>query len=244
LDSRWRATVRSRAAGPDESDSVHLLLTDRLCCPRCGPDFGLIALAQRSAERRLLEGLLGCPNCRERYPVQGGFADLRPPPRKPLLADVHASPAESSEDSEVAARTVALLGITEGPAYVLATGPMASHAFAISRLVRDLEVVTLDGGPTTTEEQPGVSRIAAGRGLPLRDRDLRGALLSGLSASSRFAEAARVVVPGGRLVIVSDPGSEETNAPAGFALLARERGWEVFERTAGRPSTGVKLPVV
>ena len=60
---------------------MHLLLTDRLTCPRCGPEFGLVLLADRLEDRRVLEGALGCPNCRDRYPVRDGFGDLRPPPR-------------------------------------------------------------------------------------------------------------------------------------------------------------------
>ena len=63
---------------------MHILLTDRLACPRCGPEFGLVLLAHEVRDRRVLEGDLGCPNCREAYPVREGFADLRPPPRTPL----------------------------------------------------------------------------------------------------------------------------------------------------------------
>jgi uncharacterized protein YbaR (Trm112 family) len=62
---------------------MHILLTDRLACPRCGPEFGLVLLAHEVRDRRVLEGDLGCPNCREVYPVREGFADLRPPPRSP-----------------------------------------------------------------------------------------------------------------------------------------------------------------
>lgn len=63
---------------------MHLLLTDRLTCPRCGPTFGLILLADRMDERRVVAGSLGCPNCRDRFRVADGFADLRAPPRGEL----------------------------------------------------------------------------------------------------------------------------------------------------------------
>ena len=55
---------------------MHLALTDRMICPRCGPGFGLILLAHEVRDRRILEGDLGCPNCRDQYPVRKGFADL------------------------------------------------------------------------------------------------------------------------------------------------------------------------
>ena len=56
-------------------------LIDHLVCPRCGPPNGLLLLAHEVRDRRVLEGEFGCPNCRDRFPVSGGFGDLRPPPR-------------------------------------------------------------------------------------------------------------------------------------------------------------------
>ena len=63
---------------------MQLLLTDRLACPRCGPGFGLVLLADRMVDRRVHEGTLGCPNCRDSFTVHAGFADLRAPPRGAL----------------------------------------------------------------------------------------------------------------------------------------------------------------
>ncbi len=56
-------------------------LIDHLVCPRCGPPNGLLLLAREVRDRRVREGEFGCPNCRDRFPVAGGFGDLRPPPR-------------------------------------------------------------------------------------------------------------------------------------------------------------------
>lgn len=52
---------------------MHLTLTDKLTCPRCGPDSGLILLADRIRDRRVLEGSLDCADCMERYPIRGGL---------------------------------------------------------------------------------------------------------------------------------------------------------------------------
>ena len=60
---------------------MNIGLVDHLVCPRCGPPFGLVLLAHEVRDRRVSEGEFGCPNCRDRFPVEGGFADLRPPPR-------------------------------------------------------------------------------------------------------------------------------------------------------------------
>ena len=58
---------------------MHIVLTDVLTCPRCGPSFPLILLANRVENRRVLDGVLGCANCREKYPVQDGLGKLRVP---------------------------------------------------------------------------------------------------------------------------------------------------------------------
>lgn len=59
---------------------MHILLTDILSCPRCGPEFGLILLADRIEARRVLAGTLGCANCRSKYAIRDGVADLRAAP--------------------------------------------------------------------------------------------------------------------------------------------------------------------
>lgn len=60
---------------------MNAVLVDHLVCPRCGPPNGLVLLAHDVRDRRVHEGEFGCPNCRDRFPVEGGFGDLRPPPR-------------------------------------------------------------------------------------------------------------------------------------------------------------------
>lgn len=62
---------------------MNAVLVDHLVCPRCGPPNGLVLLAHDVRDRRVHEGEFGCPNCRDRFPVVGGFGDLRPPPRGP-----------------------------------------------------------------------------------------------------------------------------------------------------------------
>ena len=54
---------------------MYILLTDALTCPRCGPEFGLLVLADRMEERRVIEGRLGCANCRSAFPIRDAAAD-------------------------------------------------------------------------------------------------------------------------------------------------------------------------
>jgi uncharacterized protein YbaR (Trm112 family) len=206
---------------------VHLLVTDRLACPRCGPEFGLILLADRVEDRRVLEGGFGCANCRERYPVRGGFADLRPPPAGPLSDEPHASDP-GPDDPEGALRLAAMLGVTEGPATLLLAGVPARQAERLAAMVKGVEVVALHPGLRQRSEEPGVSRAHAGAVLPFFSMTFRGVALDAEWGASHLAEAFRVTAPGARVVLElpDDDGPRE-------ALLARftEAAGEVLLET-------------
>lgn len=175
---------------------MHLLVTDRLSCPRCGPEFGLVLLADELAERRVLGGWLGCANCRERYPVTEGFGDLRPPPREPENA-----PPPPEGDPEEAFRLAALLGVREGPGLLLLVGDTAGQAGPVAGMIDEIEVVAVHAGLRDEKEAPGVSRISAGERLPFFTGSLRGVALEGDPSEERLREAVRVLGPSARLVL-------------------------------------------
>lgn len=233
---------------------MHLLLTDRLACPRCGPAFGLILLAERMDDRRVLDGALGCPNCRDRFPVTDGFGDLRPPPRSPLPepspAPAAAGKAAGSpmvEPEEEVVRLAALLGVARGPGHLLLVGRRARRAAELADLLEDVEIVALHPELAAESERSGVSRIAAGPGLPFFDRSLRGVALHGGTEADLLEESLRVVGAGGRVVVEeAGPGVEAVLEEAGFQILLRESGVVVGLRAGPRrpdAGGGVALPV-
>lgn len=151
---------------------MHLLLVDHLTCPRCGPEFGLILMADGVSDRRVQSGSLGCFNCRERYPVANGQAHLLPPgevqgeegsgdglagPEGARGDGATAGEPREAGDAEAAFRVAALLGIRKGPGHVLVAGEAARHARAVARLVEELEVVVLnrEGGAAGGDEEAG-----------------------------------------------------------------------------------------
>lgn len=188
---------------------MHILLTDLLTCPRCGPEFGLILLGERIRDRRVLEGVLGCPNCREEYPVRNGFGDLRAPPRSPLPEPGEGpAPAEGEEGEgeEAATRLAALLGVREGPGYLVLVGPVVRYAPRLAAMLDEIEVVPVGTGPRAWDEAPGMSRIAADSGLPFYSRRIRGVVLDGEGPAQAFLdEAVRVVGPGSRVAVLDAP---------------------------------------
>lgn len=192
---------------------MHLVLTDRLTCPRCGPAFGLILLAESLRDRRVLEGSLGCANCRDRYPIRGGFGDLRPPPRG-ALPDVE--PPEPRGDDEGISQLRSLLGAVGGSGHTLAVGRAAAWAPALAGgMEGDAEMVVVDSATRSWPEDAGVSRLATTATLPFFDRSLRGVLLHGEDLHARvpgdasghalLTEAARVLAAGSRVVVLEPP---------------------------------------
>ena len=203
---------------------MHLLLTDRLQCPRCGPGFGLILLADRLEERRVLAGGLGCPNCRDRFPVQDGFADLRPPPRRALPA-VEPPAAPSPADTD---RLAALLGVAEGAGHVALVGPLAAHADALADRVPEIEVVAVAAEARGLAERAGVSRVWAAGELPFTPWTFRALALAG--AVERPADLVRLVGRGGRIVVERpDPAAAAGLEAARARLLVNQPDWVVAQ---------------
>jgi uncharacterized protein YbaR (Trm112 family) len=210
-------------------DDVHLLLTDRLTCPRCGPAFGLILLADRMEDRRVEEGTLGCPNCRDAFPVRDGFADLRAPPRGELPEG--RAGGTTPPDPGEAERIVALLGIHRGPGTVAMVGRPAVHAGSVAEAVDDLQVVAVDADTRHWPDRAFVSRIAASPGLPFFSGMLRGVVIDGTLGRALLSEGARVVAPKSRIVVTDASGeAEEVLEEAGLEILAAESGTVVATR--------------
>ena len=218
---------------------MYILLTDALTCPRCGPEFGLLVLADRMEERRVIQGRLGCANCRSAFPIRDAAADLRvggaetgesaaPRPSDALDQD-------EDDAAEAAVRLAALMGLAGASGLAMLAGPGARHAAAVSALVPELEVVAVTEAPQG-ERAPGVSRVAAGGGaLPFRNGVLRAAALTGGADDARLREALRVLAPGARLVVdPAPPGTGDRVRALGVEVLLEQEG-VVVARAPGRP---------
>ena len=218
---------------------MHLFLTDRITCPRCGPDFGLILLAHDVRDRRVIRGDLGCSNCRETYPVTDGFGDLRAPPRSSL--DRVPSPlpgpvtAAHLHDPETPLRLAALMGVTEGPGTLLFTGPVSAQAGAVARLIGGVEAVALDVSGVGREREEGVSAMVSWPGIPFFSDTFRGMVLSGDVEEQWVGEAARVLAPGCRIAMLDAPDAAAEWLDSGrFQVVMQEDGILVAQKPAGQ----------
>jgi hypothetical protein len=141
-------------------------------------------------------------------------------------------PEADQDDGDEASRLLALVGVTQGPGTIVLAGAPARHASAFAAGIEGVHVVALDPGLTAWPDTPGVSRMMSGSALPIYTRSMRGVAVDGRLGNDVVAEAARVVVPGGRVVVVRADEDQvaETLRGAGLAVLAREGGTVVAAR--------------
>lgn len=208
---------------------MHITVTDVLVCPHCGPEYGLVLLADDVSERRVRLGTLGCPNCHRHYPIQNGIVtfvdDTEQRAASPDLAEQGAGGGLTQ-----ALEWAALLGV-EGPGRVLMAGPAVRHAPDLADLLPDVEILALldVGTPDVAFEQTRngattrVSSIRALSGFPVRPGGLAAAGLSGSAANDLLERATSAVRMGGRVVLDPAPGrARDRLVESGATVLVHE----------------------
>jgi uncharacterized protein YbaR (Trm112 family) len=191
---------------------MHIVVTDVLACPRCGGDPGLVIHAYRMEGRDVVEGSLGCANCRETYPIREGVALLRRPGAEPVQQ------ALEPADDERALRFAALLGVGDASGTVLMHGAAPGLVAGIQRLLPHALVVGSSLAPLPAS---GVESWAVVEPtLPFRPGTLRGMAVAGAAPAEVAVQAARLLAPDARLVV--DP------APPGVAAELRSAGMEIL----------------
>ncbi len=209
---------------------MHILLTDILTCPRCGPDFGLILLADVIADRRVTTGRLGCANCRESYRVKERVADLRTGTGEGW--EMELAPPFDGDPEEAAVRVTALLGVTEGPAMIVLAGPAAGLSTRIGGMIPDVEPVSLVVTELPEEERSG-SILRVEGVFPFYPRSVRAVALPFRAGDAQIAAAARVVAPGGRLLVCTEDGDAGAVLDReGLSVILDQEGVLVAERPA------------
>lgn len=190
----------------------------------------LVAAVDRTVERRILRGTLGCPVCRAAYPIVRGVAWFGVP-----VEDRTEAPGSEASAEDVM-RVAALLGLQEPGGTVALAGEWAAAAAPLAELtrVRTILVNPAPGAPALDE-----SSVVRCLRLPLGGGVLRGAALDAANASGHLlASAALAVRLGGRVVAPAD-----APLPSDLRELARDgREW-VAER-AVTSSAPVRLSLV
>ncbi len=203
-------------------------LIDMLRCPNAHEDSWLVATSTRSAERHILDGVLGCPVCRASFAIEDGEARFGTARR-----DGEAPPF----DEDTAFRLAAQLHLLEAPQPILVTGEWSRAIPALLRIIAHVKVFVGDTHLTLPLDERVSTLTLPAAGLPLATGALRGLALDAAHVSAPLlGAAARVVRTKGRLVV-----------PAGTALdlsdwtpLASDAHHTVAERL---PSASAPIPL-
>jgi uncharacterized protein YbaR (Trm112 family) len=206
---------------------MHLSLSDLLTCPRCGADHGLVLMPEVVRERYVESGVLGCPNCRERYAITHGIAELRVPGGDTeAKAAAGESWGEGWDDREWAVRLGGLLGLDGTKGVVLVAGPAAVGAGRLRGLVEGVEVVEVKAGEAGGgggEGEGGGGGVRVGERLPFRTGSMRGVALTG-SATWLLEEGLRVLSPRARLLLEPVDGRARERVAAAGGVVVLEEG--------------------
>jgi uncharacterized protein YbaR (Trm112 family) len=204
---------------------VFIELVDDLRCPRAHDETWLVASANRTEGRDIIEGTLGCPICRAEYPIRDGvvwFTDHAP-------VEATREGGARNVDPELAVRLAAFLDLSDGQGLALLTGAWAPAALLLRGLIAT-HFVLLNPRPPVPAGS-GISVLEVGAGIPLADAACRGVAIDDTHADPAHLEAAvRVLRTRGRLVA---PAPVPT--PIGVTELARDKTLWVAERAAAPP---------
>jgi len=203
-------------------------IVDALRCPRDHEESWLVLAAQRTEERHVLEGTLGCPVCRAEYLIHDGIADFTESPQARVTSDaLHPLPP--------ADHLAAMLNLGDALGFAVLIGAWGTRAGALIETV-DAPPLLLVEPPAGVEMGHGLSGIRASTKLPLATGAAR-AVATDSADPARVAEATRIARAGARIVAPA-----AARVPEGVRELARDDAVWVAERLA-LPSAPVTLHV-
>lgn len=237
---------------------MDLELSEVFVCPDCRPARGLVVLVEEMDERKVLAGSLGCPECDLRVPVRdgvvrfderGGSGAADAAEATAGRAGAHGVDGAGASGDRIAAVAslrdrlgedpgtvvAALLGVEDLEGPCLLGPPLGGLASGLAELAGDFEIVALDA--TAGKGRTGAAGVTVVRGvdpgsLPLLSRKFGGVVLLAPDAAA-VGEGARVLRPGGRLVVLVPRDEPALHLPDGeLEVLASDaRAW-----VAGRPA--------
>ena len=197
-------------------------LVDSLRCLNAHEDTWLVAAVTRMDGRRIVEGQLGCPQCRREYPIRDGIGWFTDPGSGQGWPHLTRRPSPAADDRVM--RAGALLGLTDAGGIVVLGGAWADCASSIAEL-GPTHVVTLNDLPPSDAPEP-VSCLVVEDKLPFATASIRAAALDDPRAAALLGSAADALRSRGRLV-----GPAGAAVPAGVIELARDAEHWVAERT-------------
>src|SRR5690349_20439795 len=174
-------------------------LTDHLRCPEDHDGSFLVLLPDEMAGRSVSKGQLGCPVCGRTFAITDGILDLG------------GAPEPGAAETRLDAGGLAALAGLHGPGgYFTIVGAPASLWEELQETNPGVALVAINPA-LEVRDASGLSVIRSAR-IPLKSRSMRGVALGPSYADDPgwIAEAARVVLPGLRIVGEGSNPSEDT----------------------------------
>jgi uncharacterized protein YbaR (Trm112 family) len=203
-------------------------LTEILRCPNDHAESYVVAAPIAMDGRRIVRGVIGCPECKAEFPIVDGvayFVEAGGGQRGGAGGRQHRGEHSGGPAARAplpgydAAALVAFLNLDGPGGYAALVGTAARCGPEVAGLLPGVHIVAVNP-PAGVAPLPSLSLLVSPRGLPFKSATLRAvALGADCAAIPWLADAARVLLPGLRLVI-----EDERASPEGVSELARGAG--------------------
>jgi uncharacterized protein YbaR (Trm112 family) len=201
---------------------VFIELTEILRCPRDHPESYMVASPIAMDGRRIVRGVVGCPECKAEFPIVDGIAYFQV--RGTARNEPAARPPAGDYDASALA---AFLNLSGPGGYAVLVGTVARFAPAIVQVLPGIHFVAVN--PPRGVEPSAALSILISPSLPFKSAAVRAVALGADHAGAAWlAEGARIVLPGLRLAV-----EDERASPEGISELARGAGLFVGEKRPG-----------
>ena len=192
-------------------------LTEILRCPRDHAESYLVAAPIAMDGRRIVRGVIGCPECKAEFPIVEGVAYFAERPA--------AGRAAAAGPAYDAGALAAFLSLSGPGGYAVLVGAVARLGAAMALAVPGVHFVAVNA-PADVAPAPALSLLVSAS-LPFKSSAVRAVALGADHAAGAWpAEAARVLLPGLRLAIEDERASAD-----GISELARGAGLFVGSKT-------------
>jgi len=191
-------------------------LAELLRCPAEHEDTCCVLSSDEIEGRRVISGIIGCPDCRREYPIEHGVVQFGP---DPLLGRNSRSDDITVEDIPDPEVVRALLSLEIGAGYVALVGSVTRLSDPLAKLISEIQFVGVNP-PPDVRESTELSLLRSPGTIPLRSGTARGIVLGQEYAGEPWlAEAGRVLMSGQRVVVVNEAVSVD-----GVSQLAADSG--------------------
>lgn len=166
-------------------------VADFLKCPRNHDFQPCVVVPDKMENRNVVSGMIGCPVCKSEFPIRSGRGIFGE-------AELVESPGPTD-----ASTLQAVLGLTSPGGYLVLVGSVV-NCWSDLAGAAEVHVIGINA-PADIYDAQGLSLLDTSAEIPLKSSSVRGVVLSsGQTSRAWLSEATRIVLPGQRVVAVTE----------------------------------------